>query len=156
MSNPYYGGGGVPPLPPPGGMIPGGPQYPQPPSAGMHHPPGPPGHPYPPGMAPPQTHPLTFHQANAQSIRYQLNQLGAQQSGLREESSNKLKRLDDINANIGRIATSLCSFFEELTKDKQTTSKIKQTRAMFDDFLKHLRKVQLLFYFTFWGKYFKC
>lgn len=69
--------------------------------------------------------------------------LGRQQQNIQEASMHKLKRLEDINQNIGRISQSLCTFFDELTKDKQPTAKIKQTRAIFEEFLKHLRKVLL-------------
>jgi hypothetical protein len=60
----------------------------------------------------------------------------------RDESLFKLKRLDEINNNIARISSSLIVFFDELTKDKQPSTKIKQSKIIFDEFLKHLRKVE--------------
>lgn len=151
MNTPYYNGSGG--GPPPMGMgagvgtpqqyVHGHPQAPPHGTTPMHH--HPPGHPYPPGMVPPPPpQPLTFHQHNAQHIQRTLAQLNANQNVIREESYSKLKRFDEINGNIGRIATSMCTFFDEIIKDKQSTAKAKQTRGIFEDFLRHLRKVRAL------------
>lgn len=60
----------------------------------------------------------------------------------RDDSQQKLKRLDEINLSIGKISLLLMQFFEELTKDKQQQAKMKQTKTMFEEFLKHLKKVE--------------
>ena len=60
----------------------------------------------------------------------------------RDESFMKLKKLDEINASIVKISQSLILFFDELAKDKQPPNKMKVTKQMFEDFLKHLKKVE--------------
>lgn len=169
MNNPYYGGGAPPPPQPPpgsaayniqGGVPPGHPGHQQGPPLGPLPPPhgmgprGPPmgmppmgqypgvAGPIPPGAAgmPPSMQPqLPFQQQHNFQSAHSL--LLRQQDNIQNDSMGKLKRLDDINTNIGRISNSLCSFFDELTKEKQATAKIKQTKAIFEEFLKHLRKV---------------
>jgi hypothetical protein len=36
----------------------------------------------------------------------------------------------------------LIQFFDEITKDKQPNSKVKQTKNVFEEFLKHMKKVE--------------
>lgn len=60
----------------------------------------------------------------------------------RDEALLKLKRLDEINSNISKISNLLIQFFDELTKDKQQSNRVKQTKIIFEDFLKHLKKIE--------------
>ena len=60
----------------------------------------------------------------------------------RDDSFIKLKRLDEINASIIKITQSLIQFFDELAKEKQPQNKLKQTKQMFEEMLKHLKKVE--------------
>lgn len=60
----------------------------------------------------------------------------------RDEALFKLKRLDEINSNISKISHLLIQFFDELTKDKQQSNRVKQTKIIFEDFLKHLKKIE--------------
>ncbi|RNA44216.1 mediator of RNA polymerase II transcription subunit 11 [Brachionus plicatilis] len=60
----------------------------------------------------------------------------------RDEALFKLKRLDEINSNISKISQLLIQFFDELTKDKQQSNRVKQTKIIFEDFLKHLKKIE--------------
>lgn len=60
----------------------------------------------------------------------------------RDEALLKLKRLDEINSNITKISNLLIQFFDELTKDKQQSNRVKQTKIIFEDFLKHLKKIE--------------
>lgn len=83
------------------------------------------------GQYAPHTAPMTAHHQ-----QQQMHQIP------RDESLNKLKRLDEINQNIARISNSLIAFFDELTKEKQPPTKLKQTKAVFEDFLKNLKRVE--------------
>lgn len=87
-----------------------------------------------------------YHQYPTQqaSVMYQqqLKQQHQQQMMPRDESFIKLKRLDEINASIDKISSTLIQFFDELAKDKQTPNKMKQTKQLFEEFLKHLKKVE--------------
>ena len=64
----------------------------------------------------------------------------------RDDSFMKLKRLDEINASIVRIISSLANFFEDLSKDKasqsQNKTKHKVTKQMFEDLLKFIKKFE--------------
>lgn len=82
--------------------------------------------------------------ANPQQQHQQYLQQQMQQQQIhRDESLVKLKRLDEINGNIARISNLMIQFFDELTKDKQSSTKNKQqTKTLFEDLLKHLKKVE--------------
>ncbi len=60
----------------------------------------------------------------------------------RDDSFLKLKRLDEINASLIKIIQMLTNFFEELSKEKQPTTKLKQTKQLFEDFLKSFKKCE--------------
>ncbi|CAF0778706.1 unnamed protein product [Brachionus calyciflorus] len=102
-------------------------------------------------MVPGQPHqPMQFdnpyygqHPNQQQShAQYMQQQQQMQQQMPRDEALIKLKRLDEINSNISKISHLLIQFFDELTKDKQPSTKVKQTKIIFEDFLKHLKKVE--------------
>lgn len=65
-----------------------------------------------------------------------------QQQLSRDDSLHKLKRLDDINTTIIKVSQALIQFFDELTKDKLPPAKLKQAKNLFEDSLKHLKKVE--------------
>ena len=65
-----------------------------------------------------------------------------QQQLPRDDSLYKLKRLDEINNNIVKVSQTLIQFFDEITKDKLPPAKIKQAKSIFEDALKHLKKVE--------------
>ena len=91
-----------------------------------------------------QQHYHLHHQQQQQQLlqQQQAHQLIQQQQMPRDDSFIKLKRLDEINASIIKIVQALSNFFEELSKDKQPPTKLKQTKQLFEDFLKNLKKCE--------------
>jgi len=61
----------------------------------------------------------------------------------RDDSLNKLKRLDEINASINKVSQTLIQFFDEITKDKLPPAKLKQAKNLFEESLKFLKKVEI-------------
>ena len=66
-----------------------------------------------------------------------------QQTLSRDDSLNKLKRLDEINATISKVSQTLIQFFDELTKDKLPPAKLKQAKNLFEESIKFLKKVEI-------------
>jgi hypothetical protein len=62
-----------------------------------------------------------------------------QQNGLRDDSSLRLKQLDEININIYKFSQSLISLFDELNKDKPTLNRIKQ---IVNEYIETLKKIE--------------
>ena len=60
-----------------------------------------------------------------------------------KDDLSQFKRLDDINKSILKIPQLLITFFDELVKEKQTQNKIKQSKQIFDDVLKHFKQVEV-------------
>ena len=93
-----------------------------------------------------QQHYQLHHQQQQQQLLQQQQQAQLiqqqQQQMPRDDSFIKLKRLDEINASIIKIVQALSNFFEELSKDKQPPTKLKQTKQLFEDFLKNLKKCE--------------
>ena len=88
--------------------------------------------------------PEFHHQYQNQALyhqRQQQMQMQKQQLMPTDESLIKLKRLDEINASIVKISQTLISFFDELANDKRN-QKPKVTKQLFEEFLKHLKKVE--------------
>ena len=87
--------------------------------------------------------PHLLHQQQVQYHQFiqQQSQLQQQQMS-RDDSLHKLKRLDDINGMVGKISLLLIQFFDEVIKDKPPTTKSKQIKSIFEEFLKHLKKVE--------------
>jgi mediator of RNA polymerase II transcription subunit 11 len=80
------------------------------------------------------------HMQYQQYLQQQL-QLQQQQMS-RDDSLHKLKKLDEIGASVAKISQLMIQFFDEITKDKQPTARVKQIKSIFEEFLKHLKKVE--------------
>ena len=93
---------------------------------------------YPPGH---QYH-YQQQQMHHQQQQQQMHQNPMHHQIPRDDSFIKLKRLDEINHSITRIVSSLLTFFEDLSKEKQPATKLKVTKQMFEDFLKILKKFE--------------
>ena len=59
------------------------------------------------------------------------------------KDDSQFKRLDDINKSILKIPQLLITFFDELVKEKQTQNKVKQSKQIFDEVLKHFKQVEV-------------
>ncbi len=89
----------------------------------------------------PEFHDQYQNQNQAMYQRQQQLLMQKQQLMPTDESLIKLKRLDEINASIVKISQTLIGFFDELANDKRN-QKPKVTKQLFEDFLKHLKKVE--------------
>jgi mediator of RNA polymerase II transcription subunit 11 len=97
----------------------------------------------PPSSLQPPSQSQMQHQQNIQYQQYMQQQLQLQQQQMsRDDSLHKLKKLDEISSSVAKISHLLIQFFDEITKDKQPTTKVKQIKSIFEEFLKHLKKVE--------------
>jgi hypothetical protein len=95
---------------------------------------------YPPNQAPPQQQQFMQQQQQYQQQQYQQQQ--QQMLAARDESLQKLRRLDEIGASITKMSNTLIQFFDEISKDKLPAAKLKQSKQIFEEALKNLKKVE--------------
>jgi mediator of RNA polymerase II transcription subunit 11 len=62
-----------------------------------------------------------------------------QQATSRDDSSMRLKQLDEINIHIFRFSQNLISLFDELSKDKPTLNRVKQ---IVNEYIETLKKIE--------------
>ena len=97
---------------------------------------------YPPNQQPPPQQQQQFMQQQQQYQQQQYQQQQQQMLAARDESLLKLKRLDEIGATITKMSNTLIQFFDEISKDKLPAAKLKQSKQIFEEALKNLKKVE--------------